>query len=143
MRVLLLTKNRISSFISHILSKNIKETYSALSNEEPERPSTPEDEKSNTNNTKKEQEQKQLMNQCFIYILLATIFIIATTTTIVLSGTAKCRAHTPSNTTNPVPIFVETPLNSQKEHQKALAMFQIPKTLQKMPSHVVRARMQP
>jgi hypothetical protein len=111
----------------------MKDSYSALANEEADSPvsTTSEDEKSNIRNTRKDQEHAKLLKQCFVYIVFATIFIFATTTTIVLGGTAKCRAHPPSKIANPVPIFIETPLDTQKAHEKALSMFPSPQNTPK------------
>jgi hypothetical protein len=119
----------------------MKETYSVIPIDESGIKSTsisdsPKESETFINNTQTvSEENARLLKQCFIWIALSLFFIFLFTTTIVLSGTAKCRNLSPT-TTPIVPIPTPlSPFDSLKAHEKALSMFPNPKNTPKEAKH--------
>ncbi|KAH0559381.1 hypothetical protein GP486_004105 [Trichoglossum hirsutum] len=91
---------QLPSFLSSVLPKRVEDSYAALSHDENSDDTVPQ-----SHNEKRADpaageirtaEYQGLLKQCFIYISLSILFIIACTTIIVATGTAKCRS--PSTT---------------------------------------------
>ncbi|KAI9764308.1 MAG: hypothetical protein M1840_008526 [Geoglossum simile] len=99
---------RVSSYISSILPNRAEDSYAAISSDEPgvDPPAQLDNEKAlrpTASNTTTSEHQK-LLKQCFIYIILSILFMIASTTIIVSKGTSKCRtAPTTTPTTTVLP----------------------------------------
>lgn len=123
----------VRSLFPKALSKQMTEIYMATPiNETPRKSMSSDDDEKETTTflhgvTSNSDANTRLLMQCFLWIVLSTIFIFAMTTTIVISGTAKCRnyqhsegAAVPTETLDPV-----------LAHQKALSTFPNPKNTPK------------
>ncbi|KAI9773228.1 MAG: hypothetical protein M1839_002190 [Geoglossum umbratile] len=109
----------MSRYVSSLLAKRVEGSYATVSDDEPGADSLPQPENEkvlhHTSNDVAREHQK-LLKQCFIYIILSILFIIASTTIIVSSGTAKCQTllavapTTQPQSTPPIPNL--TPLNN-------------------------------